>query len=37
MTATMDAKAELARVVVRTPSARQAEVSALLRFGGGLH
>lgn len=37
MTVTMDAKAELARVVVRTPSARQAELAALLRFGGGLH
>ncbi|WP_099020820.1 DNA-binding protein WhiA [Mycolicibacterium palauense] len=36
MTATVDAKAELSQLVVRSPSARRAEVSALLRFGGGL-
>ncbi|MGJ6127300.1 DNA-binding protein WhiA [Mycolicibacterium sp. Y3] len=33
----MDAKSELSQVVVNSPSARKAEVSALLRFGGGLH
>lgn len=37
MTATMDVKSELSQVVVHSPSARRAEVSALLRFGGGLH
>ena len=36
MTATGDAKAELSQLVVRSPSARKAEVSALLRFAGGL-
>lgn len=36
MTATSDAKAELSQLVVRSPSARKAEVSALLRFAGGL-
>ncbi|PJE00947.1 MAG: DNA-binding protein WhiA [Mycobacterium sp.] len=33
----MDVKSELSQVVVHSPSARRAEVSALLRFGGGLH
>lgn len=36
MTATEDAKAELSRLVVRSSSARKAEVAALLRFAGGL-
>lgn len=37
MTATTDVKTELSQFVVQSPSARRAEVSALLRFGGGLH
>ncbi|WP_342314813.1 DNA-binding protein WhiA (plasmid) [Mycobacterium avium subsp. hominissuis] len=33
----MDVKSELSQVVVHSPPERRAEVSAVLRFGGGLH
>ena len=37
MSLTSDMKDELARAVVTTPSEVAAEVSATLRFAGGLH
>lgn len=37
MAMTQDAKAELATVPVTKPSARRTEVTAMLRFAGGLH
>lgn len=37
MAMTTDVKDELSRLVVKSVSARRAEVTSLLRFAGGLH